>query len=199
MTCMERKMIAKVSKVSQTEREEELTDKLVRFRESGLLSDSEYQILAKVAGNKEKKPSFDFLMSMECKALTVNPENPNNPIPTEGFYVVMKDPNDNGTIRHYIIDFEGKGREVYTGTIRKCIGVKDRAGHKLYEFDKVKFQDYDMNGNPFENTGTIIFDKFEGRYRIVDFGKSQDSYYSTGSKTLNLIDAKFFRNVEKIK
>lgn len=45
-------------------------------------------------------------MSMECKALTVNSENPNNPIPTEGFYVVMKDPNDNGMIRHYIIDFE---------------------------------------------------------------------------------------------
>ena len=38
-------------------------------------------------------------MSMECKALTVNSENPNNPIPTEGFYVVMKDPNDK-TLHH---------------------------------------------------------------------------------------------------
>lgn len=196
---MEKKMFSKLLGVNQSKEESGLAEKLVQFRETGLISDSEYQILAKAAGNKEKKPSFDFLMSMECKALTVNPEDSNNPIPTEGFYVVMKDPNDKGTIKHYIIDFEGNGREVYTGTIRKCIGVKDRAGHKLYEFDKVKFQDYDMNGNPFENTGTIIFDKFEGRYRIVDFGKSQDSYYSTGSKTLNLIDAKFFRNVEKIK
>lgn len=196
---MEKKMFSKLLGVNQSKEESGLAEKLVQFRETGLISDSEYQILAKAAGNKEKKPSFDFWMSMECKALTVNPEDPNNSIPTEGFYVVMKDPNDKGTIKHYIIDFEGNGREVYTGTIRKCIGVKDRAGHKLYEFDKVKFQDYDMNGNPFENTGTIIFDKFEGRYRIVDFGKSQDSYYSTGSKTLNLIDAKFFRNVEKIK
>lgn len=196
---MEKKMFSKLLGVNQSKEESGLAEKLVQFRETGLISDSEYQILAKAAGNKEKKPSFDFWMSMECKALTVNPEDPNNSIPTEGFYVVMKDPNDNGTIRHYIIDFEGKGREVYTGTIRKCIGVKDRAGHKLYEFDKVKFQDYDMNGNPFENTGTIIFDKFEGRYRIVDFEKSQDSYYSTGSEALNLLDAKFFHNVEKIK
>lgn len=44
-------------------------------------------------------------MSMECKALTVNSENPNNPIPTEGFYVVMEDPNDNGMIRHYIMNY----------------------------------------------------------------------------------------------
>lgn len=192
-------MFSKLLGVNQSKEEAGLAEKLVQFRKTGLISDSEYQILAKAAGNKEKKPSFDFLMSMECKALTVNSENPNNPIPTEGFYVVMNDPNDNGMIRHYIIDFEGKSREVYTGTIRKCLGVKDRAGHKLYEMDKVRFQDYDMNGNPFKNTGTIIFDKFEGRYRIVDFGESQESYYCTGSKSLNLYDAGFFHNAEKIK
>lgn len=92
-------MFSKLLGVNQSKEEAGLAEKLVQFRKTGLISDSEYQILAKAAGNKEKKPSFDFLMSMECKALTVNSENPNNPIPTEGFYVVMKDPNDK-TLHH---------------------------------------------------------------------------------------------------
>ena len=47
-------MFSKLLGVNQSKEEAGLAEKLVQFRETGLISDSVYQILAKAAGNKEK-------------------------------------------------------------------------------------------------------------------------------------------------